>query len=102
MRLSPLCKNPEYSLLAFKGIISGEECASSSLESILSFKPDLILGSPFNNPALVSSLRRQGLSYLSLKEASERPKIEENIRDIAARLCIPKVGEQLAHLFDKK
>lgn len=64
-------------------------------EELLRFKPDLILASPYNNPAMVSFMRKLGYRVTLMKPANTLGDIETNIQQVAALLGQQQKGETL-------
>lgn len=85
--LSPLARDPALSHVAAQA--AGLPVTRASAEAVLSFHPDLVLGTRFGATATLAMLERQGIPVARLAIPTDFPGIRAVMRQMAALLDVP-------------
>lgn len=99
--LSSLAGDPKYSFIA-KSDANGVPRFSQNLESLYKLKPDLIILSAFNKPAIKVWAQKQNVDYLELKTFSRVAHIKKHIRQIGTKLKKSEAAKKLIQSMENE
>jgi iron complex transport system substrate-binding protein len=93
--LSHLARSPEFSAVAGEARAYPQLALNGDAESVLKFRPTLVLCADYSRPELVAQLRRAGVRVLEFDRYQSLEDCYSNLRLLAAELGTGRRAEQV-------